>query len=145
MDSRALPHPLYIVTSCSKSQFEDVVKYIAQFELDDRELKPEEFVTLSDEKELVGFGRVREHKTCSELCSLGVVEKYRDKGVGKQLMQAMIQKATQVPYLVCIIPSYFEDFGFSICHDYPAEIEDKLRYCVGSLPVEERYVVMRRM
>ncbi len=133
------------IKNCSDTDFLEVKKYIQLFDLDDRQLKQNEFVTACNQNYLLGFGRVREHKTCSELCSLGIIESERLKGLGKQLMLAMIEKAEQVMYLVCIIPHYFEPLGFTICNDYPIEIKDKLDYCVGSLPVEEKYVVMRRL
>lgn len=44
--------------------------YILQFELDDRNLKQEEFTAAFRENGLVGFGRLREHSDCIELCSL---------------------------------------------------------------------------
>ena len=129
---------------CSAKDFELVKKYIAEFELDDRNLQQDQFVTLSDESGLLGFGRVREYAGFSEMCSLGVITTERSKGIGKTLSLAMIKKARKSIYLVCIIPSYFEPMGFRICKDFPPEIQDKLNYCTHSLHVEEEYVVMRR-
>jgi len=92
----------------------------------------------------VAFGRVREYDNLSELCSMGVLKKGRSKGIGKKIFQAMIDKAQKVKYLACIIPSYFEPFGFEICNDFPEEMKEKLDFCIGCLPVEEKYVVMKR-
>lgn len=130
-------------SQCSLSQFEEVKKHIHTFELDNRELKASEFLIEQNGSELLGFGRIREYAGFSELCSLGVMENKRSKGVGKKLCQALIAKSTQPLYLVCIIPDYFSALGFSICKDYPAAIQNKLEYCTGSLPVEETYVVMK--
>ena len=91
---------------------------------------------------LVGFGRVREFETCSEMCSLGVIASNRLKGVGKQLTDALIKKAMHPLFLVCIIPSYFEHFHFSVAAKYPVELQQKLNYCTADLPVDENYVVM---
>ena len=131
-------------TDCSNEDFELVKNHIAEFELDDRKLHREEFVTLSDASGLLGFGRVREYSDFSEMCSLGVITKERSKGIGKILSHAMIRKARKSIYLVCIIPSYFEPMGFRICKDFPPEIQEKLDYCIDSLHVEEEYVVMKR-
>lgn len=128
---------------CSESQFEEVKKFIRTFELDNRELKQTEFLVEQKGPELLGFGRIREYNGFSELCSLGVIEHQRLKGIGKKLCQALIKKTNQPLYLVCIIPEYFSSFGFTICNEYPAEIKNKLDYCIGSLPVEETYVVMK--
>ena len=130
-------------SACSASQFEEVKKHIHTFELDNRELTQAEFLVEHRGPELLGFGRIREYAGFSELCSLGVMEQQRLKGIGKKLCQALIKKSKQPLYLVCIIPDYFSSLGFSICNEYPAEIKNKLDYCIGSLPVEESYVVMK--
>jgi len=129
--------------NCSAEDFELVKKHIAEFELDDRKLQQKEFVTLSDKSGLVGFGRVREFEEFSEMCSLGILKNKRSKGIGRLVSQAMIRKADKTIYLVCIIPSYFESMGFSICKNFPPEMQDKLNYCTDTLHVEEEYVVMR--
>lgn len=128
---------------CSEPQFQEVKKLIHTFELDNRELTRAEFLVEQNGPELLGFGRIREYKGFSELCSLGVIEHQRLKGIGKKLCQALIKKNKQPLYVVCIIPEYFSSLGFTICSEYPAEIKNKLDYCIGSLPVEETYVVMK--
>lgn len=130
---------------CSAEDFELIKKYIAEFELDDRELQQNEFVTIHDQGLLLGFGRVREYEELSEMCSLGVILNERSKGLGKLLTQALIDKVNKPLYLVCIIPSFFEPFGFEICKNFPPEMQDKLDYCNSSLHVEEEYVVMRKV
>lgn len=132
-----------LISNCSPQQFEDVKKYIALFELDNRELKTEEFLVVTIHNTLVGFGRIREFETCSELCSLGVIEPERYKGIGSSLTQQLIKKAKNKLYLVCIIPDFFKPLGFEICVQFPPELKDKLNYCNQSLPVSETYVVMQ--
>lgn len=134
----------YATKKCSELEFESVKKYIKEFELDDQMLKQKEFLTISNESGLLGFGRLREYGSFSELCSLGVIKKERGKGIGKKLSKALIEQIAQPIYLVCIIPSFFIKYGFSICTDFPREIREKLNYCVSSLSVEEPYVVMKK-
>ncbi len=132
------------IKNCNSAQFELVKKYIAEYELDDRELLREQFVVAVNDWELMAFGRVREYDTFSELCSMGVIAAERSKGISKLVFRAMIEKALKTKYLACIIPDYFTPFGFELCNDYPSEMQDKLDYCIGSLPVEESYVVMKK-
>lgn len=129
---------------CTPEEFELVKKHIAEFELDDRQLQQKEFVTISDTSGLLGFGRVREYNGFSEMCSLGIIRSERSKGIGRLVSQAMIEKALNTIYLVCIIPAYFESMGFTICTDYPPEIQNKLNYCTDSLHADEEYVVMKK-
>lgn len=127
----------------SAQQFNGIVRLIGQFELDDRELLPTQFLAAVSQDTLLGFGRIRNYGFCSELCSLGVVEPQRHKGIGSLLVQKLIQKAQQPLYLVCIIPEFFEPFGFKSTADYPPELAQKLAYCRESLSVPEEYVVMK--
>jgi N-acetylglutamate synthase-like GNAT family acetyltransferase len=127
----------------SLTHFTEISHLIGRFELDDRNLQQSEFLGFVMDDQLLGFGRVREYPTCSELCSLGVIEPRRNKGIGRQLVQELTRKAIQPLYLVCIIPGFFEPLGFSITTDYPVEIENKLQYCRSALTVPEEYVVMK--
>lgn len=129
---------------CSAENFEEVKTKIDEFELDNRELKAEEFLVIKNREGLLGFGRLRAYTDFAEMCSLGIIESKRSLGLGKQLTQSLIEKTNQTIYLVCIIPEYFKSFGFNICDSFPTEIQDKLNYCIQSLVVPEPYVVMRR-
>lgn len=132
------------IGSCSSEQFTLVKNYIKAYELDDRELIADQFLVATLNDQLVGFGRIREYPLCAEMCSLGVVEEYRNKGVAKALAKALIKKTNKPLYLVCIIPQFFTEFGFEICTSYPPELANKLHYCTSELVVEEPYVVMKK-
>ncbi len=135
--------PKLLISACSAQQFEEVKKHITNFELDDRALVTEEFLVATLENNLVGFGRIREFETCSELCSLGVIEPERYKGIGSTLTLHLLKKAKNKLFLVCIIPDFFKPLGFEICVQFPKELKDKLNYCNQNLPVSETYVVMQ--
>ena len=127
----------------SESDFKEICRLIQQFELDNRSLEAEQFLVAADEREMNGFGRIRKYGTCSELCSLGVVEPRRHKGIGSELVKELSHKVRGPLYLVCIIPGFFEPLGFSVVNEYPPEIQDKLDYCISALSVPEPYVVMK--
>ena|SRR6218665_1879710 len=134
----------YTIQPCNESDFATVKQYVDELELDNRAMQAQQFLTLQDaQNRLVGFGRVREYQGFSEMCSLGILPAQRSNGLAKEMTAQMIKKATQAIYLVCIIPGFFEEFGFRICTTYPPEIQEKLDYCIGSLAVPEPYVVMR--
>ncbi len=135
----------FSITAPTPEQFEHIKTLIGIFELDNRELHPSQFLVALNGKELLGFGRIREYENCSELCSLGVVEPERNKGIGRALVKELIKKARQPLYLVCIIPEYFASLGFNIVHSYPAPLEEKLKYCTSELIVPEAYVVMKHV
>ena len=119
-----------------------IKKYISEFELDNRDLKKEQFVIAKKGNELVGFGRIRKHIGCEEICSLGTITPERNKGFAKLVVNELTRLSKQPLYLVCIIPNFFSPFGFKIVTEYPTELKNKLEYCTGELVVEEEYVVM---
>ena len=127
----------------TEKEFQQICEYIHEFELDNRVLKLPEFTAAFHKEELVGFGRLRKHSDCTELCSLGVVIPHRKQGIGKAIVEELIHKAPHNLYLVCIIPEFFIPFRFSIVTEYPAPIKDKLQYCISELIVPETYVVMQ--
>lgn len=138
--------PLQVyITTCSHSEFPIIKKLIAAFCLDDNDLRAEQFLVAKFEEKIVGFGRLRQYPACTELCSLGVIEDLRLKGIGRQLTLALSKKATLPLYLVAIIPDFFTKLGFTETTDFPPEIGVKLKYCIESLSVPETYVVMKRI
>lgn len=139
-----LIQPNLIIAPTDKNDFDEIVQYISQFELDNRALEPDQFLVAKHQNVLVGFGRIRSYADCEELCSLGVIENERLKGIGKELAKALVKKARKPLYLVCIIPEFFEPHGFKITKNYPIELQDKLSYCTNELVVKETYVVMKK-
>lgn len=95
------------------------------------------------DNELIGFGRIKHHDNCDELCSLGVIESQRYKGIGRYISSNLVQVARQPLYLVSIIPSFFERVGFNVVTEYPLALKEKLEFCTLELSVPEPYVVMK--
>jgi N-acetylglutamate synthase-like GNAT family acetyltransferase len=118
---------------------------IETFWLDDTGYETGQFLIAEVSGERAGFGRVREHESCSEMCTLGVVEALRQKNVATDLIKALIQKAEKKSalYLVCVIPGLFIPLGFSIVSEYPEPIKEKLERCETTMSVAEKYVVMK--
>ena len=136
-------HNLLEAKSCSEEDFEQVKRYIRKFDLDDRALQIGQFLTLHGDNGLIGFGRIREYPTLSELCSLGIVENERRKGFGRMMSEFLVRKAKKDLYLCCIHASFFEPLGFRVCTDFPKEMQDKLDYCTDSLHVDDEYIIMK--
>ena len=126
----------------SDKEFQSICDYIKEVELDNRDLKKEQFVLAAEGNQLLGFGRLRKHADCTELCSLGVVMPHRMKGIGKAIVQELLKGSTDAVFLVCIIPDFFTPLGFRITEQFPASIKDKITYCTQELVVPETYVAM---
>ena len=126
----------------NETAFLQIKQHVHDFELDDRNLQQHEFIAAFREEEVLGFGRLRHHSDCIELCSLGVITQHRKQGIGKSIVELLINQSSQSIHLVCIIPEYFIPFGFKIIEKFPAAMQDKLDYCTQELIVPETYVVM---
>jgi len=137
-----LPMTLSFKTPTEK-EFQQICHYIHEFELDDRSLNRQQFIAAFRGNELVGFGRLRDHSDCTELCTLGVITQYRRQGIGKAIVAELVRISPSNLFLVCIIPEFFTPFGFAIVNEYPAPLLNKLNYCTSELVVPETYVVMK--
>ncbi len=123
-------------------EFEQICLLITEFELDNRDLKKEQFIVAIHNSELVGFGRLREHTDCLEICSLGVATSFRRQGIGRAIVAKLIEKIPKNIYLVSIIPDFFIPFGFHKVEIFPVSIQNKIEYCTSELVVPETYVAM---
>lgn len=126
----------------TEKQFIEICEFIKEFELDNRDLRKEQFIVAVNNTNVLGFGRLRQHTDCMELCSLGVVTPHRRKGIGKAIVNQLIKNTANTIFLVCIIPDFFTPLGFRIVEAYPSSIKDKLNYCTQELVVPETYVAM---
>jgi N-acetylglutamate synthase-like GNAT family acetyltransferase len=126
----------------SATEFEQICDYIREFELDNRGLMQDEFTAAFRNGELLGFGRLRNHIDCTELCSLGVVTSHRKKGIGKAIVLELIKRSKIGIHLVCIIPDFFSPLGFIIIENFPPSIQNKIDYCTSELVVPEKYEAM---
>lgn len=133
---------LFTLRNPTDKEFKQICLFITEFELDNRDLKKEQFIVALSDNELIGFGRLREHTDCLELCSLGVVTSYRRQGIGKAIVTKLIENFSKNIYLVCIIPDFFIPFGFQKVEIFPVSIQNKIEYCTSELIVPEPYVAM---
>lgn len=131
-----------MIGDCHPSDFLKVKTLIAEMCLDDNDLRSGQFMTAKQNEKVLGFGRIRNYGGCRELCSLGVTEPNRMKGIGSALVQALMKNERLPLYIVTVIPGFFMRFGFRETEAFPKEIAAKLDYCRSSLSVPEPYVVI---
>lgn len=85
---------VYDIAPCESNDFNEVERYIGLLELDSNDLQPSQFVVAKKENKVIGFGRLRTYAACQELCSLGVIEPFRNKGAGTAISLELIKRAT---------------------------------------------------
>ncbi|AWB27427.1 GNAT family N-acetyltransferase [Halococcoides cellulosivorans] len=111
---------------------------IEEMGLDETSFRSRDYVIAIDEDsgEKAGFGRRRVHKTdenrVCEVTSIGVVEEWRNQGVGAHVLERLVQHAAdddfETLYALSDRPEYLAQFGFeSIAEgDLPAPLADRL-------------------
>ncbi len=99
-----------------------LLDYIEEMRLDETGFRSRDYVIAVDERtdERAGFGRIRVHKTDDgercELTSIGVLEAWRDQGVGAHVVERLVATADdegfETVYALTDEPGYLREFGF---------------------------------
>jgi len=99
-----------------------LLDHIEAMGLDETAFRSRDYVIAVDEdaNERAGFGRVRIHKTddgeVCELTSIGILEQWRDQGVGAHVVERLVSTAEDegfdVVYTLTDEPEYLAQFGF---------------------------------
>lgn len=115
-----------------------LLEHIESMELDELAFRSRDYVIAVNEETntRAGFGRIRIHKTPDreycELTSLGVLARWRDKGVGAHIVERLVENAQDQGFdeIYCFAQSheYLEQFGFKQITetDVPDALADRL-------------------
>jgi N-acetylglutamate synthase-like GNAT family acetyltransferase len=102
------------------------------------------FWVAEDKARIVGIVALKKHGNCHELCALGVAPRRRNKGLGRKLVQALLQSADRDIYLATIIPGFFKNCGFNRTSDFPSSMKKSPEWCEGC-PKELCTLMVRRL
>jgi len=119
------------IRNATKADFAQILNLAKKLELDYSGMEAEDFLVAEDSRKIVGICALKKHKDCIELCSLGVDENYRKRGLGKKLVLGVLKKAKGEVYLATIIPEFFERFGFEKSAQIPLSMIKKSEWCQG--------------
>ena len=97
------------------------------------------------EERIVGVVSLKEHPGCLELCALGVDPRCREKGIGRALVEALMDEAPGDVHLGTVIPGFFLKCGFSRAPETPVAFMEKRKtsWCEGCR-TEDCTVMVRR-
>jgi N-acetylglutamate synthase-like GNAT family acetyltransferase len=130
-----------------KARPEDVpraVELARRLDLDHPGMESDRLWVAEESEEIVGIVALKKHPDCLELCGLGVEPRFRGKGFGKDLVEALMAAAPGRVHLATIIPEFFKACGFEKSADIPAAFPEKRKtaWCDGC--PQERCTVMAR-
>jgi N-acetylglutamate synthase-like GNAT family acetyltransferase len=111
-----------------ESDMPSIRTHIERFQLDNENMSFEQFIVAEKGSSIIGFGRIKHYKSCYELACLGVLEPYRNQGIGTAIVKKMMEVFPDNEiWITTDIPKYFERFGFELAKDAPQEIKDKIK------------------
>lgn len=136
-------NPLISLRPATADDMSFIKEHIEKFFLDNEDLDYRQFVVAVEEGKIVGFGRIRPHRSVYELGGIGVVEDRRNRGIGKMIVRHLIKIfPVDDVYLTTDIPQYFERFGFTKVKDPPVELAEKIERLCKLTRCREAGVVM---
>lgn len=116
------------IRSASPVDMPFIKNCIEKFRLDDEDLGYQHFIVIIDGDEIIGFGRIRHHEKVYELGCVGVVENRRNQGIGKTIVEHLINIfPSNDVYITTDLLDYFERFGFRKIELGPSELIEKLK------------------
>ena len=132
------------VRKCRPEDIPCAVELARSLGLDYPGMESDRLWVAEESAEIVGLIALKEHPDCLELCALGVEPRFRGKGVGKDLVEAVMAAASGRVHLATIIPEFLEACGFEKSADIPATFPEKRKtaWCDGC--PQERCTVMVR-
>jgi N-acetylglutamate synthase-like GNAT family acetyltransferase len=114
-----------------KEDFPQITSLARQLGLDYQGMDDDSFWVAEDGGRIAGIVALKKHADCQELCALGVHSRHRDKGLGRELVQVLLQSADRDIYLATIIPGFFENCGFDKIAHIPSSLKKSPEWCEG--------------
>lgn len=117
------------IESASDNDWSKIPDLIREFDLDNTDLRKEQFVVCKTEEILCGFGRLRSFEGFDLFSSLGVLPKYRGRQVAQLIIHELLKRANQKVFFVTALPAYFVERGFKITKTYPVPLRKIVEDC----------------
>jgi len=122
-----------LIRKANKEDFQKIFSLAEKFDLDSVDMDTDNFIVAEENGEIVGIGQLKKFGNDFELCCLGVEANSQKKGIGKELVKALVSISKEAGngnvYLATIIPSYFEKLGFQVVKVFPEFMRKKEEWC----------------
>lgn len=135
----------FLLRKASNPDIEHVKFYAEKFNLDTEDLDIHKLFIVEKGSFLAGFGRYKNYRNICEISTVGVVEKHRGSGVGKIIIEKLIESVlAEEIWLTTVFPDYFYRFGFRLNDNAPEELVLKTeRICKKFNKPVEKNVYMK--
>lgn len=120
-----------LIRHAQKEDWPQIVALAARFNLDYEGMEADDFWVATEGSRVVGICGLRRHADCQELCSLGVEETSRHRGVGTRLVMTLLQETKGDIYLATVVPEFFKRLSFEEATSVPPSMVKKAEWCAG--------------
>ncbi|MGB9835349.1 MAG: GNAT family N-acetyltransferase [Candidatus Saccharicenans sp.] len=121
-----------IVRKATPSDMPYVVRVAWRLALDYPGLENDTFFVAEERGKIVGILGLRDFGGFLELVAVGVLEEYREMGVGKKLVEeALKNNPGKKIYLLTTIPHFYEKLGFEKVAEIPDALKKDPAWCAG--------------
>lgn len=94
-------------------------------------MENDRFWVAEDGGGIAGLVALKRHADCLELVSLGVDPRAREHGLGRRLVQALLDHTSADVFLATIIPAFFARIGFVRAPSPPSGLAKDPAWCEG--------------
>ncbi len=123
-----------------------ILALAATLSLDHPGMEKDEFWVAEEAGEVVGIVGLKRHPDCLELCSLGVNPRFRGRGLGAALIEALMAAYPAEVCLATAIPGFFEIHGFARMEAAPQSLSARkgTDWCEGCSGRSCAFMVRRK-
>jgi len=121
-----------IVRKASKEDMPYVVRIAWRLALDYPGMENDTFFVAEERGKIVGILGLKDFGEFLEMLAVGVLEEYREMGVGRKLVEEALKSVKGRPvYLLTTIPRFYEPLGFEKAAKIPEALKKDPAWCAG--------------
>jgi len=117
------------ILPADETDLHEIIFLAKSLDLDLEDILWQQFVVAKKKGGVIGFGRLRNYSQCTEVATVGVTPKERNKGIGTSIVKELIRIAPSEIFVTCVIPGFFRKFGFDTVKQYPSVLQKKVDFC----------------
>jgi N-acetylglutamate synthase-like GNAT family acetyltransferase len=120
-----------LIRKAAHPDWEQVVRLAGKCGLEYPGMETDDFWVAEQDGRVHGIVGLQRHAGCLELCALGVDPASRKRGVGRDLVFALLAGVREDVHLATVIPGYFERLGFERTAGFPPGMVKDPDWCAG--------------
>jgi N-acetylglutamate synthase-like GNAT family acetyltransferase len=122
------------IRRAKKGDFPQILRIARKYDLNYLGMEADDFWVAAEGEIILGICGLRKSPDCRELCSLGVEEAHRGRGLGRKLVERLLRDVRGDVHLATVIPAFFARLGFEKTAARPVSMVKTEEWCAGCTP-----------